>query len=309
MRNPWRQPVLLLTLVASMALAREREPAERTVILSEHPRDHAPRVYVAGRIATVLRFEKPCDPVRTKLLGWEGRFEPLVVSGKMVVLYPLRDLTPEDRLMLLVSHTDGTELSFIVTTSKQSLADRIDDVDQQVNVFADREGYDAVLSALYRALKVERALREENERLKQEENSADHALATLLANGHVKQTPFRRERKAFLKNEDMDIMIEVFSGPGKAAAVVHLTNTYNHEPWRFRDARLTSDLTSDMARPFALRMNRAEIVPGASGRIAVVADQSAFESKEGLVDLALEIFREDGLQQVVVRVEHTLIRR
>jgi hypothetical protein len=125
----------------------------------------------------------------------------------------------------------------------------------------------------------------------------------------VKKTPFRKERTAVLKNEDMDIMVEVFSGPGKAAAVVHLTNTYNEEPWRFRDARLSADFSSHTARPFALRMDRAEIVPGQSGRIAVVADESAFTSKEGLVDLALEIFRQDGLQQVVVVMDHTLIRK
>jgi hypothetical protein len=41
----------------------------------------------------------------------------------------------------------------------------------------------------------------------------------------------------------------------------------------------------------------------------VVADQSAFESKKGLVTLALEIFREDGLQQVVVKMAPTLIRK
>jgi hypothetical protein len=162
---------------------------------------------------------------------------------------------------------------------------------------------------LYDSLQRERELREENERFKKEENSADHAFATLLANGHLDKTPFRRKQTALLKNADMDIKVDVFSGPGKAAVVVYLTNTYNDEPWRFRDARLTSDLNASTVRPFALRMERAELVRGQSGRIAVVADRSAFESKEGLVDLTLEIFREDGLQQVVVLVDHALIRQ
>jgi len=137
----------------------------------------------------------------------------------------------------------------------------------------------------------------------------DHALATLLAAGEVKKTPFRLEETVSLKDGDMNISIQVFSGPGKAAVVVRLTNTSHNEPWRFRDALLTSDLTSFTARPFALRMERAEIVSGQSGRIAVVADQSAFESKEGLEDLALEIFREDGLRQVAVRMERRLLRK
>jgi hypothetical protein len=56
-------------------------------------------------------------------------------------------------------------------------------------------------------------------------------------------------------------------------------------------------------------MDRTELAPGQSGRIAVVADQSAFESKEGLVDLVLEIFREDGNLQVMVNLDHRLIRK
>lgn len=43
---------------------------------------------------------------------------------------------------------------------------------------------------------------------------------------------------------------------------------------------------------------------------AVVADQSAFETETGeLVDLALQIFGEDGLLQVMVTMERTLIQK
>ena len=52
------------------------------------------------------------------------------------------------------------------------------------------------------------------------------------------------------------------------------------------------------------------VVPGQTGRIAVVVDKSAFESKDGqLEDLILQVFREDGLQQVAVVLEHTLLRK
>ncbi|WP_309890548.1 DUF2381 family protein [Archangium sp.] len=304
----FRSP-LLLVLVASVAVAAVatvREPIERTLILAEHPRADAHKLYVGGRISTVLRFEKPCDPERTKLLAWEGRFERLICSGKTVVLYPLGDLTPEDRFMLLVTLTDGTEIPFTVTAHRQFYGDR--EIDQQVNVFADRQGYDAVLSSLYRALKSERELREENERYRKEENSIDHAYATLLVNGALKKTPFRPKNTVVIKDGGLDMVVNLFSGEGKAAAVVQLNNTNSDEPWRFGEARLSFDGSSHTARPFALRMNRAEIIPGASGRIAVVADKSAFVSEEGLVDLRLEIFRSDGSQQVVVLLDHRLVR-
>lgn len=308
MRNLLPPSLLLLLLTASAAEAREREPVQRPLILSEHPRNQAHKVYVGGRIATVLRFEKPCDPERTRMLGWEGHFEPLLVGGRSVLLYPLRDLTPEDRFLLQVMLTDGTEVPFIVTAREQSVTEPLHGVDQQVDVFADREGYDSVLAALYRSLRKERELREQNERLLQEENSVDHAYATLLANGGVEGAPFRLKRRVVLKNEDMGMEVLLFAGKGKAAAVVRLSNTYSNEPWRLRDARLTAGLTAGTSRPFALRMSRPEIVPGASGTLAVVVDKSAFVSEEGLVDLTLEIFRHDGLQQAVVLLEHRLLR-
>lgn len=307
MRHPllFRLP-LLLVFVASEAIPEVCAPTERTLILSEHPRSEAPKVYVGGRTATVLRLERDCDPERTSMLGWEGHFEPLVCHNRSVLIYPLRDLTPDDRFLLRVTLTDGTELPFIVTAHQQSYRDRR--VDQQVNVFESREGYDAVLSSLYRALDDARGLREENERYRKEENSIDHAYATLLANGAVKAAPFRLEKTITLKDGDTHMVIKLFSGKGKAAVLVNLTNTYSDEPWTLGETRLSTDLTSRTGRPFALRMNPSEIIPGASGSLAVVADKSAFVSQEGLVDLTLEIFRGDGLQQVAILLDRRLIR-
>lgn len=296
---------LLLVLVASDAIPKVCEPKERTLILSEHPRSEAPKVYVGGRTVTVLRFEKDCDPERTSLLGWKGHFDPLICQGRFVLLYPVRDLTASDRFLLRVTLTDGTELPFIVTARQQSYGDR--QVDQQVNVFADREGYEAVLASLYDALADARELREQNERYRKEEHSIDHAYATLLANGAVKVAPFRLEKTVILKDGDMHMVVKLFSGKGKAAVLVDLTNAYYDEPWRLAEARLTT-LSSRTARPFALRMTPSEIIPGASGTLAVVADKSAFVSQEGLVDLTLEIFRGDGLQQVAIVLERRLIR-
>jgi uncharacterized protein (TIGR02268 family) len=305
---PLIRAVPVLVLLTSVAVAREPDAKTeiRTLLISDHPDQATNNIYVTGQVSTVLRFEQECDPARTRLLGWEGRFEPPLVGGKKVVLEPLRDLGEDERVPLLVTLKDGTEFSFLVRPPRRETWGW---TDHQVNVFKDHESYNAVLSALNDSRKREFGLREENERLKKEENSVDHAFATLLVNGQVEKTPFRRMRVAAIKSEDMEMKVEVFEGPGKAAAVIHLTNTYNDEPWRFRDARLTADLTSYTARPFALRVNRAEIAPGQSGRIAVVADQSAFESKEGLVDLALEIFREDGVLQVLVKLDQKLIRK
>jgi hypothetical protein len=120
-----------------VAVARGRAPIERNIYLSDHPSLGASEVYVSAGIVTVLRVEQPCEPARTKMLGWEGRFEPVVCAGKSVLLVPLRDLEPQDRFLLLVTLADGTELPFTVTSRQEAIDDRTGD--QQVNVFRDRE--------------------------------------------------------------------------------------------------------------------------------------------------------------------------
>jgi uncharacterized protein (TIGR02268 family) len=299
---------LLLVLMTSPALARDEAEklTIRTLKVPAHPGQEAPPIYVSWQVASVLRFEQDVDPAKTRLLAWEGRFEPLLVGSKKVVIEPLRDLDSGEALPLLVTLVDGTEFTFLVKPKRREDWGWID---YQVNVFKDTDSYNVILSSLYDSLNRERKLSDENDRLKKEENSVDHAYATLLVNGHVKKTPFRREVFYRPKNQDMDMIVEVFSGPGKAAVLVHLTNTDHGEPWKFDGAYLTRDFTSYTARPFALRMDRSVLAPGQSGKLAVVVDKSAFEQEGQLEDLALQIFRGDGLLQVAVAMDHKLIRK
>jgi uncharacterized protein (TIGR02268 family) len=299
---PYRS-VLLLALVASAAIAEDREPRVRNLYLSEDPRDASPRIYVGGRIATVLRFEQDVDPERTKVLGWEGWFEPILAGGRSVVVVPRQKIPPEDSFLLLVTLADKTELPFIVTAREDGR------VDQHVNVFPDRESSDAVRSRLSDAHLRERVLREENARYRKEETSVDHALAQLLANGDLKLTPFKREQKWSLKCDGASVLVEVLTSKTvpKAAVLFTVTNENLSEPWKLREARLLTVATLE-SREFALRTEKTEIAPGKSGRIAVVADHGVFESKHGPEQLVLELFRSDGMQQVHVVLEQQITR-
>lgn len=113
--SPFRSG-LMLVLVASVALASGTDDklVIRTLKLSEHPSDSTHNVYVSGQVATVLRFDQEVNPAKTKLLGWEGRFEPLLTGSKKVVIEPLRDLGRDKGVPLLVTLADGTEIPFLV---------------------------------------------------------------------------------------------------------------------------------------------------------------------------------------------------
>jgi uncharacterized protein (TIGR02268 family) len=304
-----RRSTLLLALVASVAGAKEHEPNERNIYLSDHTSREAPDVYVVGGIVTVLRLEQPCDPARTKMLSWEGRFEPVECVGKRVLLEPLRDLESKDRLRLLVTLADGTELPFTVTSRQETTDDRTGD--QQVNVFRDREAPKAVLASLYDSLRRERQLRDEVERYRKED-SVNHALAGLLAKGDTKQTPFRQRYTALFKSPtgvEFHVSVLASRNRDKAAVVFNVKNNSPAEPWSLMEARLITDDGRE-ARPFALRASQEYWGPGGqSGQIAVVLNVSAFDSKTGPDRLVLELFRQgDGLRQAWVHLDKRLLR-
>ncbi|MBN8230539.1 DUF2381 family protein [Corallococcus macrosporus] len=296
---------VLFVLVATPALAGPREKAQvRTLVLSEHPDDAAHRIHVAGEIVTVLRFEQPCDPLKTKLLGWEGRFEPVLVAGKRVVIEPLRALAPDESVPLLVTLADGSALSFLLRPP----VEEVGRADQQVDVFKDRESYQALVSVLTRTLKAKNELEVENARLREEETSADHALAALLVSGAEAQTPFRRRHTWNGKDVDAQLSMRVYSGKGKAAVMLSVTNQSEDRNWRLSQTKLFSS-SSRAPRTVAIRAERESIAVGQTGAIAFVVDRSAFLNPEGkFEELALEVYQHDGRLQAFVLLDPQLVR-
>lgn len=295
---------LPLMLVACVALAQERDRVSvRTILLSEHPDDSTYRIYVRGQVVTVLRFEQPCDPGKTRLMGWEGRFEPLVCAGRHVLLAPLRDLDVDEGIPLLVTLKDGTETPFLLRPPPLETWTR---ADQQVNVFKDRESYAAMVSALNDARKENTALRQEVERFRKEETSEDHALAALLVSGADRQTPFKLMDRFSGKDPDSDVDVRVFQGKGKAAVVIKLTNLGSKKSWSMSSARLVT-LKSGRDREVAVRASTPAISPGTTGTVAFVADGAAFVEEGQLTSLVLEIYRQDGLRQAIVQLDPYLV--
>ncbi|WP_224244408.1 DUF2381 family protein [Hyalangium gracile] len=293
--------ILLGLLVASAASAKDREFRVRNVILPNGPDQRARPIYVAGEVATVLRFETDVDPRRTKLEGWEGRFEPPGVAGRVVVLVPLYDLTSEDRIPLVVTMVDGTQWPFTVTADNAS-------VDHQVNLLRDRDHDRYMRASLAEARVMERIYREKFEKLEQED-TIDHALASLLAKGAIKMTPFRERKSWLLKDEGEGTEIQVFVYTSRSrdkAAVVLSVRNGNPEPWSLLEARLRT--SKEERRPFAMRTSGAFLHEGTRGRVAFVIDGHAFDAAGGPERLVLEIFRQDGLKEAIVELDPSLLR-
>jgi uncharacterized protein (TIGR02268 family) len=261
-----------------------------------------PELFVAGGVVSTLRFELDCDPSRTKLLGWEGRFEPLLVGGKSVVIVPLKDLAPDDRFMLLVTLMDGTSLPFTVTASRGA-------VDGQVNVFPDPDSSEAVRTELKEKRKENAALRDENRRQREEATSVDHALAALLLNGQIEMTPFTEGEKWVLHGDGLEVEIFIYVpkkarkkvARTKAGVVFTVTNKDPTRPWELQEAQL-SMFTTREPKPFALRQTPSSIAPGKTGRIAIVTDLASINPARDGDNLVLELFRNGGRRDAWVEL-------
>ncbi|RKH32723.1 DUF2381 family protein [Corallococcus praedator] len=296
--------VLLGALLAGSALAEGREqPGVRSLFLSSQP-DAAPqRVYVKGQRVTVLRFAQAVDVERTRLLGGEGRFEPLGIVGRKVILEPRQDLASDEGFSLVVTLADGREIPFLLRPHGQGEGRG---ADQQLDVFDDHQSCEASVAALRDSAQENRALRAELEKLRKEETSEDHALAALMASGSVAQTPFTLADHFSGKDEDAALDGSVFRGNGKAAVVFKVKNLNATQPWSVKTVRLVG-VSDARERAVALRLSAAEIAPGTSGVVALVADGSAFLDEGTLTSLFLELYRQDGLRQAMVQLDPHLI--
>lgn len=301
----------------SVAVARDRELHVRNVYFRDDPEDEAERLYVTGQVVTVLRLQQPCDPERTKMLGWEGRFEPVVCTGRSVLVVPLQDLEPEDRFLLLVTLADGKELPFTVTAlrKKEGKGKREwERPDQQVNVFLEPDTRDA-LRAQLRDARNRAQLLEEATRRHWEQDTEDNALAKVLSKRSFKRTTFRARKRWYFKNKGATIEATILADNGKAAALFHVTNSDPLKPWSLSEARLLTTRPGQQppllfreAKPFALQKDWDELAPGESGSIAIVVDKSAFTSREGPCDLTVELYRHDGLLETHVLLDRRLVR-
>ncbi|HZH13284.1 MAG TPA: DUF2381 family protein [Archangium sp.] len=113
------QKAVLLACLAGVTTAgahpkpipRKYSAVHRALFLSNDPASKVPELYVAGQVVTTLRFEQPCNRERTKMMGWEGRFEPVECVGKKVLIERQQSMQSRQVNRCLLSFGDGRPAS------------------------------------------------------------------------------------------------------------------------------------------------------------------------------------------------------
>ena len=110
MRWTWLALTQLAVVLLGSGVAGAQEARRRTVVVApDLPAEKGTEVAVHIENPTALVFEEP--PKAVKLGGRAGRINVAQV-GKSIILVPLEELGPEERLPLTVTAADGARLAF-----------------------------------------------------------------------------------------------------------------------------------------------------------------------------------------------------
>ena len=241
------------------------------------------------------------DPLSTRLLGGDDRFESLMIAGRAVVVMPLHDLAQGESFSLIVGLKTGLRIP--LTLRRPNVHDP---TDGQVDVYLAKDEAPAVRRALELAQSRLTVLTAQNAQHVQQEGSVDYALAALLAQDRVDLTPFKVVGAKLLQDSDVNLQIVTFhpkkgAEPGKGAVVFRISNKDAKASWELDEVRLMSALTGDM-KPVAVRASAPSIGPGQTGAIAAVVDMKTFGPPEHSDHLMLELWRAGPARQVAVEL-------
>jgi len=110
MRWTWLALTQFAVLLLGSGVAGAQEPRRRTVVVApDVPAEKGPEIAVHVENPTALVFEEP--PKAVSLGGKAGRVKVEQV-GNLILLLPLEELGPEERLPLIVTAADGARLVF-----------------------------------------------------------------------------------------------------------------------------------------------------------------------------------------------------
>ena len=94
--------------------SKDRQPANRTLTLTDDNRNFVPELRVAPGVPTTLLFGVNVDKTGTRLADADGVMYPLLVQANTAILAPKNELAPGTAIPLSVTLADGTLLSFVL---------------------------------------------------------------------------------------------------------------------------------------------------------------------------------------------------
>jgi uncharacterized protein (TIGR02268 family) len=258
---PTTWPLLTLSLlVASVAVAQPqllaRQRQDRRASLPASPADPVLELYVAAGNLTLVVFDARLEP--SSLVVDRTRFKWVEVSDHFLMLEPVADMGPGERLIVRVGFKDRALPTKVIlaVSSKEEVMDGKVEVDRQANT------PEALLSAL--------AQREaELEELKARCMGGD-PISLVLSGWLVKATTPVALSLPLGPATVKGMTVKESTGyPGAFSTLIALRvrNHAEQKPWVLGEARLASKSGTPL-KLLSVQMNPAELAPGEEGLVA-----------------------------------------
>ncbi|WP_224248960.1 DUF2381 family protein [Hyalangium gracile] len=283
--------LLLVPLLAASTAAAQPQPArqrqDRRASLPSTPADSLPEVYVAAGNSTVVAFNGPLD--KNSLMVDRTRFRWVDVGDNTLVLEPIADLSPGERLILQVGFKDKA----LPAKAVLAVLSKADVVDAKVEV--DRRAHTP--EALIAALTQKEA---ELEELKA--RSTELGPASLVFSGWLTEGVQKRDLHVGTPSPSSMGLIpkhgSVYRGTLSTLVVISLWNLPGQPPWTPGQARITG-LPGAPVKVISVRMKPEQLAPGEHGSLVVEAVLPPLEK----TSFAVEVLDASGQQRISLNLE------
>lgn len=295
---------LSMTLLPAVAGAQEprclpvlpRHPCFwRTVLPGLEERDKpVSEIRVSGGVPTFLHLPSDVNPRRTAITGGQGRFEPVTVCGRFVIITPLKDLAPNERFSMNVTLGDSTRIPLSLTAPAEGGR-----TDGHIEVHLDSKSTAALRASLeYERWRADAYLASYRKLLTKHKSQHD-AWALIFASGRAEDTKFVQVKTRPFRFAEVQGQMATFINGEDVAVVLTVLNQPDSASWSINEGNVLNP-SLPVHLPFGLRAMPDVIPPGGTGTVAFVFDRSAFGPKYDDA-LDIQVYR-DGAIEVSLNV-------
>lgn len=285
----------LLLLLPLPALAGDL-PSDRPV---RHIRLHLNRpdagphqeVHLYGGVTTIITTPWAIRARGTGLAGRGARPFEVLLGSRRVIITPKRALAPAEKFPFILRLVDDTVIPLVLAAPAAGQRP-----DAEVALDFDDEAAELRVQLASMTDKAQ-GLESRLKQALQEQDSADFALAQLLAAGQAPLTTLEEVHERQLVTDErgrIDLATYAASskrhGPRKVVAIVLTVTNTGKEPMAVRLQDLYNRTTLERI-PAAVRAQPAQIAPGARGRVSMVVDSASLGADGEPMSLDLQVQR------------------
>ncbi len=280
--------------------SKERQPANRTLTLTDENRDFVPELHVAPGVPTTLIFSMNVDKNGTRLADANGVLYPLLVQANTAIVTPKVELPASAAVPLSVALTDGTLLSFVLRPATTQIDFQVT-VEARFTRNAAPESVDTLKQQIAQL----------QSRIDEMQSNSSHTAVAHVANLVLTQEPGSASARTFeahrvhSRDKQSRLLVEanyVYRLFSKSYLLLSVENRDPSRAWVFDRAEVhLKSGSEDVSVPVEhAETDVRSLPPEETAKLVVVFDTPSQSSGQAL---QISLFEKGGARQVTLDIE------